>query len=199
MALACRQAPSTPAAAAARPAKPEAAAPQSAAQAGTNGYAFTPTEKKAVEDLLRRNTNLRIARDADLRPARDGDGGVRRLYGTYHPYFVRGDLNDDGILDFVLAFVRRDSGGGSSWFSIVVFTGTTSGGAAAEFSPGTFLERDVSLAHGDLSVDRDAILVTPDLSDDAAVRRYRWDPGRRSYIFVRDEENDAEGPVLSQT
>ena len=34
---------------------------------------------------------------------------MRHLYGVYNPYFVRGDLNDDGILDFVMAFVRRDS------------------------------------------------------------------------------------------
>jgi hypothetical protein len=127
---------------------------------------------------------------------RDGDGDVRRLYGVYHPYFVRGDVNDDGVLDFVIAFVRRDAGPGTPWFSVTVFTGR---GGDKGFNAGTFLERDISLVHGDLSIDRDAILITPDLSDDEAVRRYRWDPVRRAYVVVRDDEEDTETPVLSQT
>ena len=41
-------------------------------------------------------------------------------------------------------------------------------------------------------------MITPDLDDDTT-RRYRWDPVRRSYVFVRDDEPDAETPDLSQT
>ncbi len=61
-----------------------------------------------------------------------------------------------------------------------------------------FLERDITLAAGDLSIDRDAIVITPDL-DDETTRRYRWDPSRRSYVFVRDDETEAEPPDLSRT
>ena len=116
----------------------------------------------------------------------------------YHPYFVRGDINDDGVLDFVLAFVRRDSGRDTPWFSVVVFTGKERPGRAQEFSEGAFIERDVSLARGDVSIDRDAVLITPDLSDEA-VRRYRWDPLRRSHVFVRDDEEEAPPPPVSRT
>ncbi len=124
---------------------------------------------------------------------------MRHLYGVYHPYFVRGDLNDDGVLDFVMAFVRRDSSKSTPWFTIVVFPGTDGGaGTAASFGPEIFLERDITLAAGDVSIDRDAVVITPDLDDDTT-RRYRWDPARRSYVFVRDEEPEVDPPDLSRT
>lgn len=132
-----------------------------------------------------------MATDDDRREAESDD--VKKLYGVYHPYFLRGDVNDDGVLDFVLAFVRRDSDRDSPWFSVVVFAGKEPSG----FSSGTFLERDVSLADGDLSVDRDSIVITPDLDDEDTVRRYRWDPIRRSHVFVREDsdEDDARAPA----
>jgi hypothetical protein len=148
-----------------------------------------------VDEFLRLHADLRLASPADRRDARDGQ--VRRLYGIYHPYFVRGDLNDDGVLDFVLAFVRRDRSNDTPWFSVVVFTGRGDAAAPA-FSAGIFIEKDVSLARGDLSIDRDAVLITPDLGDEA-VRRYRWDPVRRSYAFVRDEDEDEDTPIPSRT
>jgi hypothetical protein len=120
---------------------------------------------------------------------------MRKLYGVYHPYFLRGDVNDDGVLDFVLAFVRRDSDPDSPWFSIVVFNGSEKSGFAA----GTFLERDVSLADGDLAVDRDSIVITPNLEDEDSTRRYRWDPFRHSYVFVRDDAGDNDGAAATQT
>jgi hypothetical protein len=156
---------------------------------------LTPSEKAVVAEFLRSHPELRPATDGDRQVPREGDGDVHHLYGVYHPYFVRGDVNDDGILDFVLAFVHSDTGHSTPWFSVVVFTGR---GGDQGFNPGTFLEKDISLVHGDLSIDRDAILITPDLSDEA-VRRYRWDPVRRSYVFVRDDDEDADSPVLSQT
>jgi hypothetical protein len=117
---------------------------------------------------------------------------------VYHPYFVRGDVNDDGILDFVLGFVRRDSDRETPWFSVVVFTGRDRAGRQ-DFAAETFLERDISLADGDLAIDRDAILITPDLAEDST-RRYRWDPARRSHVFVREgEEGAPEPPAVSQT
>ncbi|MGI0148766.1 MAG: hypothetical protein ACREDF_04455 [Thermoplasmata archaeon] len=133
-----------------------------------------------------------MSTDNDRRAGHDED--VRSLYGVYHPYFLRGDVNDDGVLDFVLAFVRRDSDRDSPWFSVVVFTGRDRSG----FAPGAILERDVSLADGDVSVDRDSILITPDLDEDST-RRYRWDPLKRSHVFVRDEPEEGESPPVAQT
>jgi len=173
-----------------------ASAPRSAPAHVAEGDLFSTEERAAVEEFLGRNRDLRVATDADRRGARSGDGDVRGLYGVYHPYFVRGDLNDDGILDFVLAFVHRGSTASTPWFSIVVFTGRGSGQG---YNPGVFLERDVSLARGDVSIDRDAVVVTPDLSDDAT-RRYRWDPVHGSYIFVRDDDDDEDdAPLPAQT
>lgn len=188
-------------AAAATPAVPAGAAAAPPGAPGTTrvpahaegaGYEFRAAERDAVERYLAANPDLRVARDADQRPAEDGD--VSNLYGVYHPYFVRGDANDDGILDFVLAFVRRDSDHDSPWFSVVVFEGKPDG----TFSPGSALERDISLADGDLSLDRDSIVVTPDTSEDAS-RRYRWDPARQRHVFVRDEDEAPETPPSSQT
>jgi hypothetical protein len=158
-----------------------------------SGYPFRTGERRAVEDFLRANRDLRVAADSDRRAAETDD--LRKLYGVYHPYFLRGDVNDDGILDFVLAFVRRDSDRDSPWFSIVVFSGSE----RSSFSAGTFLERDVSLADGDLSVDRDSIVITPNLDEEDSTRRYRWDPLRRSYVFVGDETDDDEGAAAAQT
>jgi hypothetical protein len=167
------------------------------AHADSSVYPFTPAEKAAVEDFLRSHADLRLAADSDRESSRSADADVRRLYGVYHPFFVRGDVNDDGILDFVLAFVRRDSSRDSPWFSVVVFTGRGDRGGPA-FNSGAFIERDVTLARGDLSIDRDAVLITPDLADEA-VRRYRWDPLRRSCVFVRDDAEDDDTPVPSRT
>ena len=196
---ACRKA-GVPAAAAALPsAAPDTRepAPLPAARAEGNEYPFTPAEKAAVDEFLRRHPDLRVATDEDRRESRDGGAEVRRLYGVYHPFFVRGDVNDDGVLDFVAAFVRRDSSRDSPWFSVVVFTGR-GGLRPPSFAEGAFLERDVSLARGDLSIDRDAVLITPDLADEA-VRRYRWDPLRRSYVFVRDDADEDDTPIPSRT
>ena len=168
---------------------PSTAAPARAADAG---YALRPAEQAAVDEFLRRNPNLRGATDADHRRAEEADG-VETLYGVYHPYFVRGDDNDDGLLDFVLAFVRRDSDRDTPWFSVVVFAGKADG----SFEPGVFLERDISLADGDLSVERDSIVVTPDVSDDVA-RRYRWDPSKQRHVFVRDDASEEPASPPSQ-
>ena len=91
--------------------------------------------------------------------------------------------------------MRRDSDRDAPWFSIVVFNGSERSGFAA----GTFLERDVSLADGDLSVDRDSIVITPNLDDEDSTRRYRWDPLRHSYVFVRDAADDDDGAASTQT
>jgi len=153
-----------------------------------------PPERRAVEAFLASHPDLRLPTDADRRVSPSGDGDVKQLYGVYHPYFVRGDLNDDGLLDFVIAFVRRDSSAATPWFTVAVFPGRENG----TFGPEVFLERDITLAAGDLSIDRDAVVITPDLDEDAT-RRYRWDPTRRSYIFVRDDETESDPPDVSRT
>jgi len=167
--------------------------PNAPASVETAGYDLRPAEKGAVAAFLRANPDLRPADDDDRRRSEASDD-VAGMYGVYHPYFVRGDVNDDGLLDFVLAFVRRDSDRDSPWFSIVVF----SGAAGGKFSPGVFLERDISLSDGDLSLDRDAIVVTPDVDDDAT-RRYRWDPERRLHVFVRDTPDEPSSPPAART
>jgi hypothetical protein len=162
-----------------------------AATIGVDLYGLKAGEKRAVAAFLKAHADLRMATDAD---ARSPDAGLMRLYGVYHPYFVRGEVNDDGLLDFVLAFVQRDSPAGSPWFSVVVFSGREGGG----FDTGAFLEREVSLANGDLSVDRDSIVITPDTSDDPN-RRYRWDAMHRQFKFVSDEDVPADTPPVSRT
>ena len=155
------------------------------------GYDLRPAERAAVDEFLRAHSDLRVATDSDHR--RSDDDGIDGLYGVYHPYFVRGDANDDGVLDFVIAFVRRDSDRDTPWFSVVVFAGKPDGG----FDAGGFLEREISLADGDLSLDRDAIVVTPDVSEDLT-RRYRWDPAKRRHVFVRDDDEESSSPPSSQ-
>ena len=189
---ACRKAP--------EPAKPAAAAtvaleatPPAPALVEDASYGLRPAEKAAVTAFLRAHTDLRPATDEDRRMSVDGED-VASLYGVYHPYFVRGDSNDDGVLDFVMAFVRRDSDEDTPWFSVAVFAGDGHGG----FASGIFVERDISLADGDISLDRDAIVVTPDVSDEAA-RRYRWDPEHGRHIFVHDAPEEPPAPPASQT
>jgi hypothetical protein len=176
-----------------------------AAPARTPATASDPTtaEKAAIEDFLRRHTGLRAAGDGDRRGSSDSDADMKNLYGVYHPYFVRGDVNDDGVLDFVMAFVRRDPNRAPR-FTIVAFLGgaenaaSATAGAALGFSAGTLIERDVSLARGDVSIDRDSIVITPDLDEDT-IRRYRWDAVSRSFVFVRDADDESDPPSVSRT
>lgn len=185
-----------------RPAPSASVAPRSSRSgiaAIPSRYGLRPAERTAVESFLRRHPALRLPTDRDRRVSPSGEGDVRHLYGIYHPYFVRGDLNDDGILDFVMAFVRADSPASTPWFTVVVFAGKEGGtGGSPSFGPETFLERDITLSSGDISIDRDAVVITPDLDDETS-RRYRWDPAQRSYVFVRDDEPETEPPDLSQT
>ena len=122
-----------------------------------------------------------------LRPAEDGDaapsperGDLADLYASYHPYFVRGDLNGDGRIDFAQAFVERGAGG---WFHVAVFFGTANGG----FEPPVWVERAVSLAAGDLSVERTLLIVVPDLGLDES-RRWRWDDVEGRFVDADADE-----------
>ena len=166
------------------PAPTSAVTPAPPPHAADAGYELRAPEKTAVEEFLRANPELRLAADGDHRPGEDGTG-VGDLYGIYHPYLVRGDGNDDGLLDFVVGLVRRDSDKDAPWFSVVIFAGKSDGA----FSAGSFVERDISLADGDISLDRDTIVVTPDVADDVS-RRYRWDPAKQRHVFVRDDASE---------
>ncbi len=163
------------------------------ARAADAGYELRAPERTAVDAFLRANPQLRLAADGDHRPGEEGTG-VDDLYGVYHPYLVRGDGNDDGLLDLVIGFVRRDSDKDTPWFSVVLFTGRADG----SFAVGNFVERDISLADGDISLDRDTIVVTPDVADDIS-RRYRWDPAKQRHVFVRDgASEESVSPPPSQ-
>lgn len=194
--LGCKKVPSSPPTAHSANGE-RSAPPRASARSGNADYSLAPAERMAVEDFLRRNPDLRTATDGDRSPSRDGEEDLRHLYGIYHPYFVRGDVNDDGRLDFVLAFVRRDPRV-SRRFCVVVFAGRDNSEGGAAFDSGTVIERDVSLSHGDLALDRDAVLITPDLSEEM-VRRYRWDAVRKGYVLVRDDTDAVSVPEVSET
>ncbi len=60
-----------------------------------------------------------------LRAALDGDAtdtderrDLDAVYGTYHPFFARGDLDGDARLDFVQAFLEKGRSG--PWFHVAV-------------------------------------------------------------------------------
>jgi hypothetical protein len=169
----CRKAATGPVAAPARP------APAAPVEAGLL-QGLTAAERRAIAKFQAANPDLRMATDADAKTSDQYDE-VAQLYGIYHPYFVRGDVDDDGRLDFLAAFVDRKSPSGSPWFSVAIFRG----GAGGEFQPPEFLEKEISLQDGDLSIDRDSILITPDISQDAN-RRYHWNAGHQRFEFVTD-------------
>ncbi len=141
--------------------------------AGTAVFGRTPVEERAVSAAL----------VAGLRPATDDDATdsesreeLRVLYGDYRPYFVRGDFDSDGRLDFAQAFVRRD--GPEPLFDVAVFFGTSEG-----FAPPLWVERGLQLSGGDLTVDRSVLVVTEDVEQDVS-RRWRWQPAERRFIDV---------------
>jgi hypothetical protein len=128
---------------------------------------------------------------AGLRPATDDDAAdseareeLRALYGDYQPYFVRGDFDSDGRLDFAQAFVRRD--GPEPLFDVAVFFGSDSGFAAP-----VWVDRGAPLAAGDLSIDRSVLVVTDDVEREI-FRRWRWDSDAARFVDV-DEGDGEEG------
>ena len=145
---------------------------------------LTSAESRAVRAFLLGHRGWQLASDADAHPSDDADD-LTPLYGVYHPYFVRGDLDDDGAIDFVAAFIDRGKPAASPWFSVVVFPGDGHGG----FRAPEVIESEISLERGDISIDRDAVVITPDLADDETTRRYRWNPRRRRFEFVSGDDN----------
>jgi len=174
-----------------------AGAGPSAAEPDPSGR--TSSESRAAAEALaalprdQRAPALRMAEDEDAAPSPER-ADLDALYGTYHPYFVRGDLNGDGRTDFAQAFVETGPGG---WFHVAVFLGKADGG----FEKPVWIEKAVSLAAGDLSIERTILIVVPDLSLDDA-RRWRWDPVDRKFVDadatsgLRDDADDTspDGP-----
>ena len=94
----CRRAaappsPPPPARASGRPVAPPA---RRAATVPPQRSGCGPPSGDAVEDFLAAASELRLPATGTGATRTSGDGDVRHLYGVYHPYFVRGDVNDDG-------------------------------------------------------------------------------------------------------
>ncbi len=151
----------------------EAAPERSRAARPDSGSGRTPAEEAAVAAVAAQG--LRPATDEDAEES-EGRDDLRTLYGDYRPYFVRGDLDGDGRIDFAQAFVRRD--GPEPLFDVAVFFGTPAG-----FSPPVWVERGVPLSTGDLSIDRSVLVVTDDVEQDAS-RRFRWDAASGRFVDV---------------
>lgn len=143
----------------------------------------TALEEEAVSGALASGLRPATDDDADESEAR---GDLRDLYGDYRPYFVRGDFDADGHLDFAQAFVRRD--GPEPLFDVAVFFGSGREGFAAP----VWVQRGLLLAGGDLSVDRSVLIVTEDVETEVS-SRWRWDPSVGRFVDV-DAGSDDDQP-----
>jgi hypothetical protein len=141
---------------------------------------WTPNESRAIDEAVAAagagapKLTLRPAADADATDT-DEHRDLDAVYGSYHPYFTRGDLNGDGRLDFVQAFVEKGRSG--LWFHVAVFFGKPDG----TFEKPVWVEKAVSLADGDVTVERSLVVVTPDLAADPS-RRWRWEPSEHAFV-----------------
>ena len=157
-----------------------------AVQAGRAG-APSPSGRTALEDQA-----VSAAIAPGFRPATEEDATdsenrdeLRALYGDYSPYFVRGDFDSDGRLDFAQAFIRRD--GPEPLFDVAVFFGTAGG-----FSPPVWVERGLQLSTGDLSADRTVLIVTEDVEQEVS-RRWRWNPAVGRFVDVDADSGGEDG------
>lgn len=157
----------------------------------------TAAESRAVASALAAASAtggpaLRVAEDDDAAPS-DERSDLIELYGTYHPFFVRGDLDGDGRIDFAQAYVETGTRG---WFHVAVFFGRADGG----FEPPVWVERSVSLSAGDLAIERTILTIVPDLALDQS-RRYRWDPAESRFVDADADapRSDAEDAGASDT
>ncbi|HSB63273.1 MAG TPA: hypothetical protein VLJ18_03860 [Thermoanaerobaculia bacterium] len=162
--------------------RPARAAPPAPDTRGLDASGRTKAERLAVEEALvafrKEGLLLGAAEDGDAAES-DEHRDLEEVYGSYHPFFVRGDLDGDGRLDFAQAFVEKGPSG--SWFHVAVFFGTGDG----TFQKPLWVERAISLAAGDLSVERSLLIVTPDLALDPT-RRWRWEAGEKRFVDADD-------------
>ncbi|MGZ5426821.1 MAG: hypothetical protein ACXWE1_06400 [Thermoanaerobaculia bacterium] len=161
-----------------RAARPARAAPRAPDARGLDASGRTKAEQLAVEEALaafrKEGLLLRAAEDGDAADS-DERRDLEDVYGSYHPFFVRGDLDGDGRLDFAQAFVEKRSSG--LWFQVAVFFGTGDGA----FQKPLWVERAISLSAGDLTIERSLLIVTPDLALDPT-RRWRWEAGEKRFV-----------------
>jgi hypothetical protein len=153
---------------------------------------WTAAEKRAIDDAVA--AAAAGAPKLALRPALDADStdtdehrDLDAVYGVYHPYFTRGDLDGDGRIDFVQAFVEKGRSG--LWFHVAAFFGRPDG----TFDKPVWVERAISLADGDVTVERSLVVITPDLSADPT-RRWRWEPTERVFVDPDAEPRPASTP-----
>jgi hypothetical protein len=162
--------------------RPVRAAPPAPDGSGRDTSSRTKAERLAVEEALvafrKEGLLLRAAEDGDAAES-DEHRDLEEVYRTYHPFFVRGDLDGDGRLDFAQAFVEKGASG--VWFHVAVFFGTGDGA----FQKPLWVERAISLAAGDLSIERSLLIVTPDLALDPT-RRWRWESGEKRFVDADD-------------
>lgn len=180
-----------------KPAKPLAKAP-SAETRGLDASGRTKAERFAVDQALeifkKDGLLVRAAEDGNAAES-DEHRDLEEVYGGYHPFFVRGDLDGDGRLDFAQAFVEKGSGG--PWFHVAVFFGAGDG----TFQRPIWVERAISLGAGDLTIERSLLIITPDLGLDPT-RRWRWEPGETRFVDADDSSrrNDpADDDVPDET
>ena len=170
-----------------RATRPAGAAAPARDARGLDASGRTKAERQAVEQALvefrKEGLLLRAAEDGDAAES-DERRDLEDVYGSYHPFFVRGDLDGDGRMDFAQAFVEKGASG--LWFHVAVFFGTADG----TFQKPLWVERAVSLSTGDLAIDRSLLVVTPDLSLDPT-RRWRWEAGEKR--FVDADEDSGRG------
>ena len=172
-----------------RGARPAGTAPPAPDTRGLDASGRTRAERLAVEQALaefrKQGLLLRAAEDGDAADS-DERRDLEDVYGSYHPFFVRGDLDGDGRLDFAQAFVENGSSG--TWFHVAVFFGSADG----TFQKPLWVERAISLSMGDLAIDRSLLVVTPDLSLDPT-RRWRWEPGEKRFVDADEESGRRSG------
>ncbi len=177
-----------------KPARAAVPAPLADAR-GLDASGRTKAERLAVEEALeafrKEGLVLRAAEDGDAAES-DERRDLEDVYGDYHPFFVRGDLDGDGKLDFAQAFVEKGTGG--PWFHVAVFFGTGDGA----FRKPLWVERAISLAAGDVTIERSLVIVTPDLGLDPS-RRWRWEPGEKRFVDAdevprRSDPADEDAP-----
>lgn len=157
---------------------------------GLDASGRTPAETHAVL-AAQKELAVRAAEDDDASES-ESRTDLENLYSDYHPFFVRGDLDGDGHLDFAQAFVEKKGAG--SWFDVAVLFGRADG----TFSPPVFVEKGITLSPGDLSIERSLLILTPDVSRDDA-RRWRYEPGEKRFVDADsvpkvESPSDEDGP-----
>jgi hypothetical protein len=152
---------------------------------GLDASGRTPAESRAVARAIKDlPAGTRAALDADALDS-EARTDLENLYADYHPYFVRGDLDGDGHLDFAQAFVQRRNG--ALWFDVAVFFGQKDG----TFSDPVFVEKGITLASGDLSIERCILVVVPDVGQDES-RRFRYESQEHRFVDADADTPSAE-------